>query len=409
MSKPADNFKDAYNLIDLDSHAEKFHEKYYVERKLNQSSDLFNLITITQNPAKILFGGHRGSGKTTELHHLQNLLNKTDFIVLFVAARDDGLDRADLYYTDILLAILKKTVDLLSDRKLKLKKSTLDKLTSLLEELSGERKIKKEKIKKRNISFGGFFYKIGGFLESDVSTKEEFRKNATSLVQEIIDTFNELIEEIEKTLNKKVVVIVDDLEKVTDEEKLSDFILGYSRTVMELNCNLILTIPHSLFYSPKLMQVTRTYDFTYSLPLFEVVTKEGKENKDQICFLEEIIKKKVSLELISLEMINKAALFSGGLITDFLRMLKNSCLKSISQHKETLEQSVLEESFLELIEDYRSSVQSEHIVMLKEINKTKHANINDDFRMFLYNLTVLEYKNLSIKWYDLHPAVKQII
>jgi energy-coupling factor transporter ATP-binding protein EcfA2 len=94
---------------------------------------LKNDITNTSSISKVLFSGHRGSGKTTELHNLKNILEKQGFLVVFVAATKD-MNIYDLYYTDVLLTLIKNTVEFVSS-KVRLNKKQSKKLEELLKDL----------------------------------------------------------------------------------------------------------------------------------------------------------------------------------------------------------------------------------------------------------------------------------
>ena len=62
-------FDDAYRLLDLDSSEHHFIENYYVQRQ-NFQDTLITQLQLAVTPAKFLFSGHRGSGKTTQLQHV---------------------------------------------------------------------------------------------------------------------------------------------------------------------------------------------------------------------------------------------------------------------------------------------------------------------------------------------------
>ena len=68
-------------------------------------------------------------------------------------------------------------------------------------------------------------------------------------------------------------------------------------------------------------------------------------------------------------------------------------------------------AFGDLVNDYSRITSPQYFPLLIEIyNKkdtTDHQNIQ--FRELLYNLMVLAYYTGGDEWYDLHPAVKEVL
>jgi Cdc6-like AAA superfamily ATPase len=93
-------------------------EDYYVEIDQNETNieelkTLLNLSLETKEPIKLLFTGHRGSGKTTALNRLVSHLNtkmKDKFFIVHFSVLD-LLDNNDINYTDVLFSILTKIVE----------------------------------------------------------------------------------------------------------------------------------------------------------------------------------------------------------------------------------------------------------------------------------------------------------
>jgi len=80
-------------------------KSYYVERHDEALAEMKESLLTEDNPLKILFTGHIGSGKSTELNKLlcdEEILQ--DFIVAPFSILKD-YDPYDISYQDILLAI----------------------------------------------------------------------------------------------------------------------------------------------------------------------------------------------------------------------------------------------------------------------------------------------------------------
>ncbi len=142
------------------------------------------------------------------------------------------------------------------------------------------------------------------------------------------------------------------------------------------------------------------------LPLFEVKTQNGNANDKAIKEMTCIAEKRIVGNCIPSEIISKAAVYSGGLMHDFLRLLGDSCLKAMINGKYKISLDLLEESFTELSNDYRASVESGKLSILKKIVVGKTVDMDEDVKKLLFSLVILQYINDKREiWYDVHPAV----
>ena len=76
---------------------------FYVQRENSPVERLRTLISLKDEPAKFLFAGHRGSGKTTELHRLQQKL-KHDYTVIWIDA-EFALNKFNAGYAEVVILI----------------------------------------------------------------------------------------------------------------------------------------------------------------------------------------------------------------------------------------------------------------------------------------------------------------
>ena len=240
--------------------------------------------------------GHRGSGKTTELHNLQYDLENEGYFVVFVSALDD-LNLSDLYYTDIFLLLIRRTIETIRDKSMRLRSEILDELESLLEQVGGESEIAITKEKKTGVKLGAAIERLLRIVGSrDYTSREIIRKKSHTQIIEIIGVFNQIISSVEDATDKKMIIIIDDLEKVTEYKKIREILVDQSIFFEKLNCCIVITIPPSLVYSPEFLPARITYGNTQFLPLFQVRNKNGSINSGKTLILENIVRKRISDE-----------------------------------------------------------------------------------------------------------------
>ncbi len=98
---PTASLEEALNLFDPQRPLEMSElNAYYVARPHAPLEPMKTYLRVNRQSIKVLFSGHRGSGKSTELTRLAKDLENEFFIVRFSAR---VLNLADLNYVDIIL------------------------------------------------------------------------------------------------------------------------------------------------------------------------------------------------------------------------------------------------------------------------------------------------------------------
>ena len=102
---PAENLRQALNILDPERalHTAKEIADYFVEREQSPLEELKILLSDIESPQKVLFSGHRGSGKSTELSKLSLELADQFYIIHY--SIKTILNLFDLTYVDVLLSL----------------------------------------------------------------------------------------------------------------------------------------------------------------------------------------------------------------------------------------------------------------------------------------------------------------
>jgi hypothetical protein len=108
----ATNLKEAYRVCELRPLGSEDIQRYYVDLskvRKTKAIDQINTILSFQEPEEfttILFTGHRGCGKSTELKRIQEKWQQ-DYLIIYLEA-DQEIDIKDARYTDLYLVIIKQ-------------------------------------------------------------------------------------------------------------------------------------------------------------------------------------------------------------------------------------------------------------------------------------------------------------
>ena len=166
-----------------------------------------------RQPPTYFFSGHRGCGKSTELNKLaaDEEINKKFFIVKYSVK--DVCDVHNLNYVDVLFSMGAQLYAQYSDAGKKLTPKLINELdgwgSSVVQEL--------EKTNSGGISIEGgiraIFLSLQAKIKSEHTTREIIRKQIEPRLSELIDKINMIIADIEGKEKRKVLVIIDDLDK----------------------------------------------------------------------------------------------------------------------------------------------------------------------------------------------------
>jgi hypothetical protein len=214
VAPPAATLPEVLNLFDLRSPLGMDQlDAYYVARPHAPLEPMKTYLKFTNQPAKVLFCGHRGSGKSTELTRMAKDLEDEFFVVRFSAR---SLDLADLNYVDIALAtaiaLFRAASERASDVKIpdSLWKDVHDWMTN---EITSETTVAKT----TSGAFGGriqaFFFSIEGKYGKETSTRDTMRERLLPRVNDLIDRVNGVCKQIEAATGRPPLLIFEDIDK----------------------------------------------------------------------------------------------------------------------------------------------------------------------------------------------------
>lgn len=407
-----ENIRDIYHLFNPDEVLLNGDlKKYYVEIEPNEINimDLKNRLELgleRREPIKLLFTGHRGSGKTTTLNRLVSNLDDRFFIVHYNVF--ELLDQNDVNYSDVLFSILTKMLEKVETKEIDLGKPLLERVNNW------GSSIIKSKTKKKEVEGGTGFkihlylLEIMGRMKSETTTKVETRKEIEPRVSELVSIINDTISEIEKT-GEQVLIIIDNLEKIYSKKALHLF-YHHGTQLTQPHCKIIYTFPISLKSSNDFMQIKINFSDVFIHPNIKIHERDGPEHpytKGRE-FMKEIVSKRVSLDMFEPDALEYIIDMSGGVVREFIRIIRDSAVRAITRKKDLIDKDIAVEVVNGLKNIYQAQLSDEDYKVLKEVHQTKDIKRDEQLVGLLHNLSVLEYRN-GQSWCDLNPIVRAIL
>lgn len=426
MSKQANNMKDAYNNFyfqeGLDFSAPPKRGRYsdfYVERD-SPYEILKNELLMSENPEKFLFSGHRGTGKSTELSKLAANTDIRERFIIVKYSIKEVLDIMDIDYRDFLVSFGAELFRAMTeDNQLELSPSLVKKIeswkNSFTENLKGD-----ETIIAANIGGGvktsglPFFLDLAARLKTQRTNRKTVRETIEPKLRELIDMIQDLITLVgEKLSGKELLVIIEDMDKIPDEEKARKLYFDSGQYLAAPRCKIIYTFPIAFRRDPKFTNVIQLIGRSHTLQNIKLWERSDKERSligSGIETMTEFVKLRMNLELIEKTALKEAIRNSGGMMREMARIMQYACVKAHSKELKQITKEIIDEAVADARQEYEGLLtKDEYYEDLKAVGETRIL-CGEHCITLLNSRHILEYINgQNDNWYDINPIIMPLI
>lgn len=429
----SDKLKEIFNACNPNRAAD---ENYYTDCRKARGGDILarkvkaRLDFIENGYLRFLFTGHIGSGKSSELLHLSNILKEhTNFFPIYVDIKD-YVNLENVTFDEIILAIAVEVSDAFQkELGITLKNSYFeDKFGEIKDILTTKRKFSKLEISLFGLAKG----EIQEIKQNDEAKRQLFEAINQDR-RSLLDELNLFIKEATLKMLKsdlpytKIVVIVDTLEKIQKFEQSEKGLNSQKELFIERNDKLtgieshtIYTVPLALYRSdasPKLLQY---YGDILALPMVKIFHRGDfdSEYEEGCKAFKEILTKRFG-EIPLTDVFDKDALdflvkYSGGNLRNLMLFIQEAI---ISTDDLPINFKIARKSIQPTVRIYAVAIKESYYPKLVELDADAKQQIDSedpDFWTMLENLTVMEYSNgdesdsLDDSWYAVNPIVYEV-
>lgn len=363
----------------------------------------------------VLFFGHIGSGKTTELRHYAKALNGADRFLVTEVDITVALDRNNLKYADALMAMAHALLNKLAEQNISLDTQALQQM----ENWFAERVLTSEDLKqfaldiKSGAEIGAsipgllkYFTSFTASFKTNTTYKESLRKVIRNSFAEFVIAFNALLRDAEQSLDKKgiakrVLFVIDGTDKLRGEDT-RDFFVHDAEQLLAVEGLVIYTAPLSLKYESNL---AGKLDADLVLPMIKLHDQGNNRWPSGWQAMRDILLLRADRSLFDGDAeIDSLIEYSGGHPREMLRLLKLCCEFS---EQNSIDHVTVELAVNQLASEYRRFLEPADYQLLKCIDQDKiHSGNDERTKKLLYNLALLEYNDGS--WRRSHPVVRRL-
>ncbi len=381
-------------------------------------------ILLADKPSCQVLTGHRGSGKSTELWRLRQALETPTadtgrFFVVQVQA-DDELDRNDIDFPEVLIAIVRQIAQQLRKRaRINLKPGYFRDRLQRLKELA------LSEVSFDGLELGADMAKLSATLRSSPEARQKVRAALEPDTNNWLTAANDIIGQAVLGLREKklrgLVVIVDDLDKMITRahEKAGCSTTEYlfvhrSAQLTAFQCHVVYTLPIELAYSDQEQNIKRLYGGHLPVvPMTKIHAQppqRGDHDDGMVKFREMITVRLAKAGASNTDLFKSEAVrddlirLTGGQPTELMTLIR----EAIVTEGLPITAKGVQRSRIEAVRSYRRQLRKDHWPLIEEARRTgqivRTLDNESAFRELLDSRALLLYMNED-EWYGVNPAL----
>lgn len=399
---------------------------FYVDRRSDARSAMLTVLRANdlkrQRPVKLLFTGHKGSGKSTEINKLCEELGD-QFFVVKVSFRM----RPDVNYVDILVKAAMSLFKSASDQEI-IKRAPAQIAGGLWEKISGfvEKKIfgdipiRKELLTGKEVTtkVNLLGLEFESKFESETESREQIRRLTETHLSEIISNIDDLADSVRINYGRPVLFVFEDTDKI-DLNAAKDLFYGHGPTLTEFQASAIYLMPIGLRYSPQFATIKQYFnEHHHCLPNIRLTRADGVSDEQGARLLEQIITRRMERSLVSEEALTGIIEASGGLVRTLVALVRDAAVTAIGRGAHRIELRDVQRAIGRIRRDFIAMLREEHYPVLKARHQDKHLTADQVIQDLLESLALLEYgmdderrdySPTDDSWCDVHPIVLPVV
>lgn len=376
---------------------------------------------LLQNPPQkkyILFTGHRGCGKSTELLRVAKYLHDPKRFYVIHLDCLKKLDINNLKYSDVLLALAAELLTKLEEENnISIESVHLTRLENWFKERVETHSSTKDmslEIKAGVKLDTGLPWLVKLFTEltSKVNIGSTYREDLRQVLRnsysEFAEAFNQLIRAVEdkiceQTLGKRVLFTIDGTDRLNSDDAPQFFVEDVHQ-LTQINSIFIYCAPIHLLHADN--QLNANYSQIFRLPMLKIRDKENKKIEENYQVMRDMVSHRVPEYLFdTADTINYLICYSGGHLRDLIRLLNLSINFS---DDDLINKVSSEKAVKQIANEYRRFISSDEYSIL--VNIDQNPEDPDDYTggktsEMLYNLVLLEYNDY---FWKSHPVIETL-
>lgn len=382
---------------------------WFVERTGSPRRRLARFLQPHQ-PHKVLFVGHRGTGKSTELNKLAEEIQDRFHTIGFDALTVVG--RANMRYEDLMLAlatqVTRRCIDdgLLGRPITEPLREGWQALADWWRQMVAGFNLGTPRRLDTIASLSTLLGEVELGVKQSAFTREQMNALVDQQMPELVRWLNWVIEQAEKHLNpRSLLLVVEGLDKV-DLEPARHIFRDHAATITALNASTIYTFPLPLRYAEDYGAVQRYFDHHVLLPNLRLRDADGNDDREGQTALRRLVLNRLAETLIHPEALNLLIMASGGIAVDLVKLVRQAALFALERGEaaDRIEVGDAQNAIKELRREMAANLSLVEWRVLKARHRDRRLTNEPEIEKLLYKGALVEYPN-DPHWCDVHPVL----
>jgi hypothetical protein len=361
---------------------------------------------------KLFLSGHVGSGKSTEL---SRLVIEPDIRERFdvVALRFEEQEWAVLDSSQVLFRIAAELFDKHKERLAKLARwsKVLKSLNDRIFEPMGIQ------VGATSVEVNAGIFKLRQDLKLSAGVRRRFRDYGETKQSVLQDLISEMVDDIENALTEEegpneLLLVVDDLDKLRTPEQHKDIFDTNLSALLAPPLRVLYTVPTAVRFADDVRaEIRQNAEDLFPVRVLKKAPDTWKPEDaytdERIAFFHTLVERRIAAGLVEPDAVRLAAIYSGGVLRDFFRLLREGMLLAIYNEMQVLDgvamtYAVEEERRHESIGLYVPDYQA-----LIHVHQTNGLPTAGD-RRYLALSRVIECFNGTV-WFEANPILWHVL
>lgn len=279
-------------------------------------------------------------------------------------------------------------------------------LRKINEWIYGERKETSTQQTEAGIGFDLGLFK---YLKIALSTRQvrerQIEMKLRQLMPELRKLLDDLLVEVHEKTDKRVLFIVDGLEKLTPVDAAIGLFLNQAGFFGGLDCHLLFTAPSALRLEARYQAEVVNHFMEYRATLGRPVP--GDDESGEYQKLRQIVYRRMSPALVDDAAVDRLVIASGGLVAQVIDGMYRATLRAMTDDEARVTLAHVEEELKEISTGYLSMLRDSHYLELDRIEREGTASHVEDPAL-LHSRCVLEYPDTPSE-FVIHPLVLPLL
>lgn len=390
-------------------------DTWFVPRAGSPRRRLKISLTLQQEePQKILLVGHRGSGKSTELNKLAAEINDTFEVIGFNVLDTTG--RTNMAYEDLMLSISTQVTQRCVDQHL-IGRPLSEPLRAGWEDVRDWWRRLVAGLEFRapaaEAEIGVQLNMLLGQVEVGARqssiTREALKYQINQQMPELIRRLNWVIAQSEAAGGRKLLIVVEGLDKV-DLETAVDIFRDHAPTITAPKADMIYTFPIALRHSDHYNTIRLSFPEVCFLPNVWTRYAHGTPDARGHATLRALALARMEPQLIDPAALHLLVQANGGIPVWLVFLMRTAALYALErdEHADQISLADAQHAIRELRREVMVPLTSRDLEVLRARHRDRRLTNDADEQRLLYNGSLIDYTN-GEPWCDAHPVLWRLL